>query len=142
MSLAVFQSNRSWREKSVSDLLGPIYMQFDRTKRAFKRYNSQNLFLEAKVIMEGNLAIRDLLLTKGHLIPPELLEDAGELVQHYDRWLEEFHKIRSKENPDLNTPFVFVGTQGFPFPSDSEEKFKKKFKEMWNELYVSKENLS
>jgi len=142
MSLAVFQSNRSWREKSVSDLLGPIYMQFDRTKRAFQRYNSQNLFLEAKVIMEGNLAIRDLLLTKGHLIPPELLEDAGKLVEHYDRWLEEFHKIRNKENPDLNTSFVFVGPQGFPFPSDSEEKFKKKFKEMWNELYVSKENLS
>jgi hypothetical protein len=142
VNLTVFQSNRLWREKSVAELLGPIHMQFDRTKRAFERYNDQNLFLEAKVLREGNLVIRDLLLTKGHLIPPELLEDAAKLVEHYDRWLEEFEKLRNENKPDLNTEFVFVGPQGFPFPRSSEVNFKNKFKEMWNELYASDKDSS
>jgi hypothetical protein len=134
-SLAIFQSTRSWKERAVSELLGPIFIQFDRTERAFDRWQSKNLFLEAKVIMEGNLAIRDVLLMKSHLIPPALREDAGKLVEHYDRWLEEFQKIRSGEKPDLDTPFIFVGPQGYPFPKASEVRFKQAFNEMWAELY-------
>ena len=134
-SMAVFQSTRAWQEQSVSELLGPLYMQFDRTKRAFSRWRTKNLFLETKVIREGNLTIRDLLLTKGYLIPPELLDDAGKLVEHYDRWLEEFEKQRSSEQPDLDSTFVFVGPEGFPFPWQSEARFKTKFEEMWAELY-------
>lgn len=137
-SLAIFQSTRAWKEKSVSELLGPIYMQFDRTVRAFNRWKTINLFLEAKVIMEGNVAIRDLLLTKSHLIPPALLDDAGKLIEHYDRWLEEFQRVRSSEKPDLDTPFVFVGTQGYPFPKQSEIRFRKAFTDIWSELYGSK----
>jgi hypothetical protein len=110
-------------------------MQFDRTKRAFGRWRSKNLYLETKVIREGNLTIRNLLLTKGYLIPPELLNDAGKLVEHYDRWLEEFEKKRSSEQPDLDSEFTFVGPQGFPFPTQSEANFKAKFEQMWAELY-------
>lgn len=132
---AEVKSRRSWKEESVSDLLGPINMQFDRTQRAFKRWHTQNLYLEAKVVKVGNETIRDLLLSKGHLIPPELLEDAGKLVEHYDVWLEKFEEQRSTENPNLEASFVFVGPEGFPFPTESEEKFKNKFSEYWNELY-------
>jgi len=134
-SMAIFQSTRAWKEQSISELLGPLYMQFDRTKRAFGRWRSKNLYLETKVIREGNLTIRDLLLTKGYLIPPELLDHAGKLVEHYDRWLEEFEKKRSSEKPDLDSEFTFVGPQGFPFPTHSEARFKTKFEEMWAELY-------
>ena len=91
---------------------------------------SSTLLPTIEVIREGNLAIRDLLLTKGYLIPPELLNDAGMLVEHYDRWLEEFEKKRSSEEPDLDSAFVFVGPQGFRFPSESEAKFKDKFGEI------------
>ncbi len=129
------KSNRSWKEKSVSELLAPLNMQFDRTHRAFHRWNSQNLFLEAKVVGEGNRIIRDLLLHKGHLIPPELLEEAGKLIEHYDVWLEKFEMQRASEIPDLETVFVFVGPDGFPFPSDSEAKFRYVYKEYWNDLY-------
>ena len=134
-SMSLFHSSRMWKEKSVAELLGPLYMQFDRTERAFKRWLAKNLFLEAKIIREGNLIIRDLLLTKSHLILPELLEDAGRLVEHYDRWLEEFERIRSSGKPELDTPFVFVGPQGFLFPNDAEAKFRDAFKKLWTELY-------
>ena len=134
-SMTIFRSTREWKEQSLSELLGPMYMQLDRTKRAFDRWTGQNLFLEAKVIGEANKTIRDLLLNKGHLIPPNLLNDAGLLVEHYDRWLEEFEKKRLAENPDLKTPFTFVGPAGFPFPTDSERRFKEAFQSLWNELY-------
>lgn len=132
---AEVKSRRTWKEESVSELLGPLNMQFDRTERAFKRWRSQNLYLEAKVVKVGNEIIRDLLLSKGHLIPPELLDDAGKLVEHYDVWLEKFEEQRSSENPNLEAKFVFVGPDGFPFPTKSEERFRSMFKEYWRELY-------
>jgi hypothetical protein len=110
-------------------------MQLDRTKRAFDRWTDKSPFIEKKIIGEGNKTIRDLLLGKGHLIPPNLLNDAGRLVEHYDRWLEEFEKKRLAENPDLETRFIFVGPAGFPFPTDSDERFRQAFQSLWKELY-------
>lgn len=129
------KSQRVWKEEAVSELLGPVNMQLDRTKRAFDRWTSKNLYLEAKVIKEGNETIRDLLLTKGHLIPPELLEDAGKLIEHYDVWLEKFEKQRKAEKPDLESSFTFVGPEGYPFPRQSANRFQEKFQEYWKELY-------
>lgn len=129
------RSQRAWKERSVSELLGPVNMQLDRTERAFDRWKEKNLYLEMKVIKEGNETIRDLLLTKGHLIPPELLEDAGKLIEHYDVWLEKFEKQRLASEPDLESPFTFVGPEGYPFPRGSEARFKEKFREYWQDLY-------
>jgi len=134
-SLAIFQSKRAWKESAISELLGPIRMQLDRTERAFGRWKDKNLYLESKIIREGNLIIRDLLLNKGHLIPPELLDDAGLLIEHYDRWLEEFEKRRVEQKPGDDTPFVFVGPDGFPFPRISAKKFQSTFEKFWSDLY-------
>jgi hypothetical protein len=135
-SRTIFVSTRAWKERSVSELLGPVYIQLDRTERAFRRYSGQNLFLEAKVLREGNLAVRDLLLAKADLIPPDLLKDAGELIEHYDRWAEEFERVRAAEKPDLDTPFVFVGPQGYPFPRPAADRFQQAFGAIWKELYA------
>lgn len=132
---SVMMSQRQWKERAVAELLGPVNMQLDRTSRAFKRWSAKNLFLEAKVIREGNLAVRDLLLAKGHLIPTELLPDAGLLIEHYDRWLEEYEQLRNAKHPDLDHPFVFVGSAGYPFPVESEKRFKATFERLWAELY-------
>ena len=82
-------------------------------------------------------AVIGLLLTNAHLIPPELFNDAGRLVEHYDVWLEEFENRRNSENPNLESEFVYAGPKGFPFPRDAEDNFKKKYDEYWNELYGS-----
>jgi len=129
------RSQRAWKERSVTELLGPMNIQFGRTKRAFDRWNEKNLYLEAKVIKVGNETIRDLLLTKGHLIPPELLDDAGKLIEHYDVWLELFERQRGGKEPDLETPFTFAGPKGHPFPMDAEERFRLKYYQYWKELY-------
>jgi hypothetical protein len=133
--LAVFNSERAWKEKAVAELLGPMIIQLDRTRRAFERYDRKNRYLEAKVLREGNLTVKDLLLSKAHLIPPDLLDDAGRFVEHYDRWLEKFDELREAKRPKLDEPFVFVGPDGYPFPHDAEERFKQRYLGLWAELY-------
>jgi len=132
------RSRHDWKEGAVRELLGPMILQFDRTKRAFNRYNQRNIYLEAKVLKVGNETIRDLLLGKGHLIPTDLLEDAAKLVEHYDVWLELFERQRGGTEPDLHSEFVFAGPEGYPFPSDAEERFRNRYHALWQELYGAK----
>jgi hypothetical protein len=132
---AIVASQRVWKERAIAELLGPVYMQLDRTERAFRRWEAQNIFLESKVIRDGNMVIRDLLLSKPHLIPPDLLQDAALLVEHYDRWLEEFARVRGDKEPDLQQAFVFVGPKGYPFPRESAKNFEARFRNLWAELY-------
>ena len=139
----IFLSERRWKEESLSKLLGPIYLQFDRTYRACARYRARNIFLEAKVLRVGNETIRDLLLGNAHLTPRALLEDAGKLVEHYDRWIEEFERLRPPIDPALSAPFswpgpIWVGPQGFAFPRDAERRFREAFHTLSAELYGEK----
>jgi hypothetical protein len=111
-----------------------MIVQLKRTKSAFDRWSSKNLYLEAKIIREGNQVVQNLLLNNAQLIRPELQEDANRLIEHYDRWLEEFDRVRGGTEPDLNQPFVFVGPKGYPFPRDSEQRFRERFELLQTEL--------
>lgn len=136
-SQTIFASTRGWKERSTSELLGPMFMQLDRTERAFGRWRKKDLYLEAKVVREGNLTIRDLLLVRADLVPPALLDDAGRLVEHYDQWLEEFDRLRGDGAHESDAEYVFVGPQGFPFPRDSADRFQAAFRATWSELYAA-----
>lgn len=129
------KTGHAWNEKAVSELFGPINFQFARTKLAFDRYRGNNEYLETKILKEGNEKIKNLILEKSYLIPPDLMEDANELVKHYDVWLEEFSKFRETENPTEIKKYIFAGPNGFPFPKDAEKKFKEKYAELWKKLY-------
>lgn len=130
------KSNHAWNEKAVSELFGPIVFQFARTKLAFDRYEGSNEYLETKVLKDGNEKIKNLILEKSYLIPPDLMDDGNELVKHYDIWLEEFSKFRETENPAEIKKFIFAGPKGFAFPKKAEEKFKEKYAELWKKLYT------
>jgi hypothetical protein len=132
---SVFQSVRGWKQQSLSELLGPLMMHFERTKAAFDRWNGKNLFLEAQIVRQGNQTIRDTLLAKGHLISPHLIPHATKLIVHYDVWMEAFDRIRGQSSPTADTPFVFVGPAGYPFPREAEEAFKAEFARFQSELY-------
>ncbi len=136
-SLDVWRSRRGWQERAVGELLGPVYIQLDRTKRAFDRWDGKNLYLEAEVVRNGNIAIRDLLLTKSHLIPPDLRDAASDLILHYDVWLEEFDRVKASRAAGQSDPaFVFVAPKGYGLPGAADEQFRKKFRELWNGLYA------
>jgi len=132
---SVFQSTRAWKQQALAELFGPLVMNFDRTKAAFDRWDRKNLYLEGQVVRQGNQTIRDILLSKGHLIPPQLVEHATRLVVHYDVWMEEFDRSRNSNETKVEKPFVFVGPAGYPFPRESEAAFKKEFALLQRELY-------
>jgi hypothetical protein len=135
--MKVFESTRAWREQALFELFGPVVGQLRRTDAAFKRWSKRDLGLEAKVIREGNLAIRDLLLAKGHLIPPKLQPHAGALITHYDAWLLKFDQLRGPTPSDA--AFVFVGPDGYPFPRKAQDAFEAELAELLKELYGSEE---
>ncbi len=131
----LFRSQHDWKKQSLAELLGPVNMQLRRTKLAFMRWDELNLYLEMTIIAKGNETVRDLLLTKGHLIPPELMDCASRLIEHYDVWIEKFERERKTQKPDLETKFIFAGPDGYPFPRECELKFRDKYQELWNEVY-------
>lgn len=131
---SIFQSRRAWKEQAITELFGPLVMQLDRTLTAAQRWNRRNLYLEGQIVRLGNQTARDLLLSKGHLVPPALVEHATRLIVHYDVWMEEFDRVRSSEKAS-SSEFVFVGPAGYPFPTDSEAEFKAEFRRLQHELY-------
>ena len=64
-----------------------------------------------------------------------ILEKEGYRVCAIARSVPIALEIIESEKPDLKTPFVFVGPEGFPFPRESEANFKSMYQKMWNELY-------
>jgi hypothetical protein len=139
-ALDIWRSQRGWKERAVTELLGPIYILLDRTKRAFDRWDKKDLFLEGEIVKNSNLAIRDLLLSKPYLIPPSLRNDASELILHYAVWLEEFDRLRRKQtNSKAESAFVFTGPLGYPFPSSADKNFRETFELYWRSLYANQQ---
>lgn len=130
------QSRRDYQRQALFELFGPSKMQFLRTKRAFDRWRDRNDFLEEQVVRAGNLAIRNLLLEKGHLIPPDLINHAESLIEHYDAWLEAFERERgSGKKANLEVKRIFVGPAGYPFPKDAEKAFRARADQLQRELF-------
>ncbi|WP_163382060.1 hypothetical protein [Cyclobacterium sp. SYSU L10401] len=129
------KSQYTWKEQAIAELLGPMNIHLNRTERAFKKLKANDLYVEAKILKDSNEKIRDMLLLKSHFIPSGLTEDADKLVEHYDRYLEKFEEKRKRENPDLDTPFIFVGPDGFPFPKNSAKRFQEEYTTMWEKVY-------
>lgn len=127
------RSKLAWREASVSDLLSPLVFELDRSRRAFGRWTDPNSYIETEIVRAVNLRARDLLLSKAHLIPSDLWSDAEHLIEHYDRWLEEYEDIRVRRK--VEGGFVFTGPDGYPFPSDAERRFRAYFEATWTQLY-------
>jgi hypothetical protein len=80
------------------------------------------------------LAARDLLRRKAQLVSTQLTADARKLIEHYDRWLEEYEKLRGGATPDTTTAFVFVGPEGFPFPREAERRFRERASDLEGRL--------
>jgi hypothetical protein len=126
-----------WRKNTV-ELLGQVYIHLNRLSLAFKNKYSKlkeyDPFFEDEIIYQSNKHIRDLLLNNGHFLPPELLDEASKLVEHFDIWLNKYNEIRIL-NKDIQTKKIYVGPDGFRFPENAEKMFKEKYVEMFNELH-------
>ncbi|ALR30618.1 hypothetical protein ATE47_08810 [Chryseobacterium sp. IHB B 17019] len=126
-----------WRKNTV-ELLGQVYIHLNRLKLAFQNKYSKikdyDQFYEDEIILKSNQHIRDLLINNGHFLPPELLDEATKLIEHFDVWLTKYHQTRIL-NKDINSKQIYVGPDGFRFPENTEKLFKEKYIEMFNELH-------
>jgi hypothetical protein len=124
----------------LQQVLGPVCAHLQRTELAFARWKEQNLFLEQQIIAESNREVRRILLEKYHLLTPHLRVPAMQLVQHYDRWFEEFDRQRQKQSPEEGTArFVFVGPEGFPFPRQAQRMFYDALDDAYAQLVAPRE---
>ena len=125
-----------WKQKTT-ELLGQVYIHLNRTSRAFQNKYSKlenyNAFYEDEIIFTSNKRIRDILLENGHYLPPELLDEASKLIEHYDVWLVKYNNLR-KVNNDKSTIQIYVGPDGFNFPENAEEIFKEKYTKMFQSI--------
>lgn len=106
------------------DFVGPIIDHLDRTKGAFQKWNGFNEAIE-KEVMTSNKFIRDHLVSRWHLVPESLSREAQDLIEHYDAWLAKYERLRPGGIRDKTESFVFVGPDGYPFPSSAEKAFRK-----------------
>lgn len=87
-----------WK-KQTSKILGQVYIHLNRTRLLFQNKYSKlkeyDQYLEDEILFVSNKYIRDSILENGHHIPPELLEEASRLVEHYDAWLVKYHNSRN-----------------------------------------------
>lgn len=63
------------------------------------------------------------------------MTEAGPLMEHYDYWLEAYDSIRADPSKRNDADFVFVGSEGYPFPVEAERQYKAEFRKLQDELY-------
>lgn len=132
------QSQDEWRQRSLAELFGPIVIQLERTRRALRRWNKHSPYLEARIVKTGNEKVLEILLTRGDLIPADLMSDAAEFIEHCDAWLEEFDRWRAQKEAGADDPtFIFMGPSGHPFPREAERRFRERLDSLRRELWGS-----
>ena len=99
----------------VSELLGPFDMQLKRGQLAYERYLANGKkFLYTKILKETNGELRQLLLSKGYLLPEELQQKALDLIEHLDVWHVLWDDLQERNRPGLYDEFVFENDVNFP----------------------------
>jgi hypothetical protein len=125
----------------LRDVLGPVTVHLKRTNMAFRRWKSKNILLESLIIADSNARVRAILLDKFHLLPPDLRDHAEKLIEHYDLWFEAFERERNSQKPEAEqSPFTFVGPEGYPFPRTAEAAFEQRRNETYARLLTEYES--
>ena len=139
-ALEVFKSAREWKEKSLSELLGPVVMHLGRTSRVAERYSTTTYkekgksYSDAMLMKESNEAVRSILLSNGQFLPENLRSQAHKLVAHYDLWESRFDAKVEKEKPTADSVFD-IGFTEEPFPEDAVKAFQDSYESLRYELY-------
>jgi hypothetical protein len=93
------KSTRNRNEALLTEVIGPATMHIARTEAIAARYGRQSArqrFAEADLLRASNETMRNLLISKGYLIPTKLMRDSQCLVVHYDIWLKRFEATMDK----------------------------------------------
>ncbi len=101
--------------ENILKFLGQVYINFKRSELAYKQYREDgSKFIYAKILKQCNENIRDLLIQNSFMLSERLLENAIELVFHYDIWIEKWNQLEGELMPSLEDKFIFQNSTTFP----------------------------
>jgi hypothetical protein len=99
----------------VVNFLGVVITQINRSNFAYKSYiESGNIFMYAKILKTSNDELRDLLVSKSHLLPLERYRNALALIHHIDVWSVLWEDAFLLLSPSINSVFKFDNEVNFP----------------------------
>lgn len=134
-NLNQLEKSRSWKESSYKEVLSPLYINFRRLKFGYGRIVRKESisYAESQLIFEAHTEIREIIKTKKHLIPSELIEDSIKMIFFLDAWFEEYHTLRLEKKPIVK--LCIIGVKGYPYPNPSEKSFIAFYETYKKELY-------
>jgi hypothetical protein len=144
--LESWRTVRSWQLSALSEVIAPAVMHFERTKALAERYRRTMFAGEAVLLRESNATIRNLLLSKAHLLPSELVAPSQCLLTHYDIWLkrydftlEQYMRSHGSQPTPLSDFDVGFSELEDPkcgdFPEEVPGLFRAQFNKLRKELY-------
>ena len=126
----IFQARPALR----AELLEPLVVQLENTKTAFIQWSGKNTYRQVKIMRDGNLAARNLLVEKYDLIPEDLRGDADMLIEHYTHWLKYIEERKGDTEPGPDEQFPVIGVTGYPFPVGAEVRFRERLELLKTDL--------
>lgn len=97
---ASWEGQRSWETLSLSDVVAPAMMQLEKTEAIAGRYRTKTFYGDAISLRNSNIAMSNILLSKAHLLPSNLVALSQCLIIHYDIWLRRFDFALEKYKND------------------------------------------
>lgn len=81
------------------------------------------IYLHALTIRNANQRIYHLLVSNLAILPSDLEEEALDLLNHYDIWMEQFKLYEKEKQPNAGDAFIFHHLDDqCAFPKEAEQK--------------------
>lgn len=101
--------------RDLINFLGEVKTQLDRSQLTYESYiKDGRKFLYAKILKNSNDGVRDLLLSKTHLLPKDHAKNALALIHHIDVWSTLWDDAFMSLKPSMTSVFVFDNRVNFP----------------------------
>lgn len=95
--------------------LGRLDFLLQRVKKAYDGYSSHGkIFLYARILRDGNEAIRTLLIEQSYLLPAQQLQNALNLLHHIDVWAALWDETYATRVARSDSVFDFPNAVTFP----------------------------
>lgn len=131
--------NIQTREAEFKEVILPLYLLLQLSRKAYTKYLLNKIYLHALVIRSSNKKIYDHLLTHLSQIAEPLQDDILELLNHYDIWMEQFREFETLKNPAVADPFIFYHIdEHSSFPQHAEQNIFDYYHHLNNSIKTNK----
>ena len=114
IALHLFQTFPVKNNEFVS-LLQSVVSHWQLSAKAYVEYmENGKKFRYAEMLKVHNTAVKKLLTDNMYILPENLKEDAGALIEHYTIWSGKWDDLKNKLNPAPDDEFVFENDHRFP----------------------------